>query len=425
MEHGLEGLLEKCQILAHGQIFLPVMNTDVLLSLPDKPVPLHVHAVILADVLGVVVVGFTAADEAIFVLVVNVSEALAFWLRKAVLVHLADGTFIDFTPGLADVFVPELVQIGCRFIDTPIDRRGMNPLHDGKLFRQYRAILREIKPDLVLTYTIKPNIYGGLACRMAHIPYAVNITGLGSTIENGGWLKKFVLALYRPALKGARVVFFENAGNRDTLAATGVVPKGRDVVLHGAGVNLEDYPCQPYPQEGPVRFLFVGRVMHEKGVDELFAAAKRMKQQYGEQVEFHMVGSFEEAYKPVMDPLEQAGVVRYHGYQSDMKPFYAMADCVVLPSYHEGMSNVLLEAAASGRPLITSDIPGCREAVENGVSGYLCPARDAGALYETMRRFAALPVEQRSQMGRCGRERMEQQFSKTAVVAETIKHLEI
>ena len=320
----------------------------------------------------------------------------------------------------------ELNGLADRVIELPIDRRGMNPLHDGKLFRQYRAILGEIKPDLVLTYTIKPNIYGGLACRMAHIPYAVNITGLGSAIENGGWLKNFVLALYRPALKGARVVFFENAGNRDTLAATGVVPKGRDVVLHGAGVNLEDYPCQPYPQEGPVRFLFVGRVMHEKGVDELFAAAKRMKQQYGEQVEFHMVGSFEEAYKPVMDQLEQAGVVKYHGYQSDMKPFYAMAGCVVLPSYHEGMSNVLLEAAASGRPLITSDIPGCREAVENGVSGYLCPAKDADALYEAMRRFAALSVEQRSQMGRCGRERMEQQFSKTAVVVtETIKHLEI
>ena len=319
----------------------------------------------------------------------------------------------------------ELNGLADRVIELPIDRRGMNPLHDGKLFSQYRAILKEIKPDLVLTYTIKPNIYGGLACRMAHIPYAVNITGLGSAIENGGWLKKFVLALYRPALKGARVVFFENAGNRDTLAATGVVPKGRDVVLHGAGVNLEDYPCQPYPQAGPVRFLFVGRVMHEKGVDELFAAAKRMKQQYGEQVEFHMVGSFEEAYKPVMDQLEQAGVVKYHGYQSDMKPFYAMTSCVVLPSYHEGMSNVLLEAAASGRPLITSDIPGCREAVENGVSGYLCPAKDADALYEAMRRFGALPVEQRSQMGRRGRERMEQQFSKTAVVAETIKHLEI
>ena len=160
-------------------------------------------------------------------------------------------------------------------------------------------------------------------------------------------------------------------------------------------------------------------------LDELFAAAKRMKQEYGDGVEFHIVGSFEEGYKPFMDELEKAGVVKYHGYQSDMKRFYAMASCVVLPSYHEGMSNVLLEAAASGRPLITSDIPGCREAVEDGNSGYLCPAKDANALYGAMQRVMELSVEQRSEMGCRGRERMEQQFSKTAVVTETIKHLEI
>lgn len=319
----------------------------------------------------------------------------------------------------------ELHKLVDEVIELPVDRRGMNPIHDSKLFRQYRAMLKEVKPDLVLTYTIKPNIYGGLACRMAHIPYAVNITGLGSAIENGGWLKKFVLALYKPALKGARVVFFENAGNRDTLAATGVVPKGRDVVLSGAGVNLEDYPYQPYPQERAVRFLFVGRVMREKGVDELFAAAKRMKQEYGNGVEFHIVGSFEEEYKPLMDKLEQAGVVKYHGYQPDMKRFYAMASCVVLPSYHEGMSNVLLEGAATGRALITSDIPGCREAVEDGVSGYLCLTKDADALCDAMRRFAELPENRQAEMGRRGRTRMEQKFSKTAVVAETIKHLEI
>ena len=319
----------------------------------------------------------------------------------------------------------ELCELADRVIELPVDRRGMNPVRDAKLFRQYSAMLKKVSPDLVLTYTIKPNIYGGLACRMARIPYAVNITGLGSAIENGGWLRRFVLALYKPALKGARVVFFENAGNRDTLVSAGVVPEGRDVVLNGAGVNLEDYPYQPYPQEGPVRFLFVGRVMHEKGVDELFAAAKRMKQEFGDGVEFHIVGSFEEAYKPVMDELEQSGVVRYHGYQPDMKPFYAMASCVVLPSYHEGMSNVLLEAAASGRPLITSNIPGCREAVEDGVSGYLCPAKDADALYAAMRRFASLPQVEQAELGRRGRERMEQRFSKAAVVAETIKHLEI
>lgn len=322
-------------------------------------------------------------------------------------------------------FVPELVDLGCRFIDTPVDRRGMNPLRDAKLFRRYRSILREVKPNLVLTYTIKPNIYGGIACRMAKIPYAVNITGLGSAIENGGWLKRFVLALYRPALKRAKVVFFENSGNRDTMAGAGVVPRERDAVLHGAGVNLEDYPIQPYPQDGPVRFLFVGRVMHEKGVDEFFEAAKGMKQTYGAQVEFHIVGSFEEGYKPVMDQLEQEGVVQYHGHQSDMKRFYGMASCVVLPSYHEGMSNVLLEAAASGRPLITTDVPGCCEAVENGVSGYLCPPKDAKRLYDAMCRMTEMNADQRQSMGLAGRERMKAMFSKTVVVAETLRYLGI
>ena len=319
----------------------------------------------------------------------------------------------------------DLCAIADRVIALPIDRRGMNPLRDGKLFRQYRALLREVRPDLVLTYTIKPNIYGGLACRMARVPYAVNITGLGSAIENGGWVRRLVLGLYKPALKGARVVFFENAGNRDALTATGVVPQGRDVVLHGAGVNLTDFPYAPYPKTEPVRFLFVGRVMREKGVDELFAAARRLKETFGGRVEIAVAGSFEESYKPQMDELAQAGILTYLGYRSDMKAVYAGAHCVVLPSYHEGMSNVLLEAAATGRPLITSDVPGCREAVEPGVSGMLCPARDAGALYEAMKRMAELSAQEREEMGRRGRERMEQSFGKERVVEETIRHLGI
>lgn len=320
-------------------------------------------------------------------------------------------------------FVPNMIKLGCHFADTPIDRRGMNPLRDLSLFHRYGTILRKIKPDLVLTYTIKPNIYGGIACRIARIPYAVNITGLGSAIENGGWLKKFVLALYKPALKSAKVVFFENSGNRDILVACGVVPDGKDVVLNGAGVNLDDYPYQPYPNDGTVKFLFVGRVMHEKGVNEFFCAAKRMKQKYGNTVEFHIVGSFEEAYKPLIDALERNGIVKYHGYQSDMKPFYAKASCVVLPSYHEGMSNVLLEAAASGRPIITSDIPGCREAVENGVSGYLCKPKDADELYSAMEKMAVLSCEARADMGKTGRDLISRKFDKKTVVNETIERL--
>lgn len=317
----------------------------------------------------------------------------------------------------------ELGKLADYVIETPIDRRGMNPFRDISLFCRYRALLGEVKPDLVITYTVKPNIYGGLACRILHIPYAANITGLGSSVENGGLLKKFVLFLYRIALRDAKTVFFENSSNRDTLAAEGAVLQGRDVVLNGAGVNLDDYPYAEYPSDGCVRFLFVGRVMHEKGIDELFAAAETMKKEYGERAEFHIVGSFEEAYKPVMDALEARGIVKYHGYRSDVKKFYAMSDCVVLPSYHEGMSNVLLEAAASGRPVITSNIPGCREAAENGVSGFLCEPKSTDKLREAMEEFMLLSAEEREQMGREGRRRMENRFSKKAVVAQTIRSL--
>lgn len=319
----------------------------------------------------------------------------------------------------------ELCSIVDKAIELPLDRRGMNPIHDFSLFCKYRQILREIKPKLVITYTIKPNVYGGIACRMAHIPYAVNITGLGSAIENGGLLRKFILMLYKISLKGVRVVFFENAANRDALVNAGVVPQGRDVVLNGAGVNLNDYPYQEYPNDGTVRFLFVGRIMKEKGVDEFFVAAERMKKKYGKRVEFRMAGMFEEAYKQKIDELASDGVIDYLGYQADMKSLYGAASCVVLPSYHEGMSNVLLEAAATGRPLITSDIPGCREAVDDGVSGYICPAKDADALYDTMQCFVELPESWRAEMGCRGREQMEKRFSKDAVVAETMKWLGI
>lgn len=304
----------------------------------------------------------------------------------------------------------ELCSIVDKAIELPLDRRGMNPIHDFSLFCKYRQILREIKPKLVITYTIKPNVYGGIACRMAHIPYAVNITGLGSAIENGGLLRKFILMLYKVSLKGARVVFFENAANRDALVNAGVVPQGRNVVLNGAGVNLNDYPYQEYPNDGTVRFLFVGRIMKEKGVDEFFVAAERMKKKYGKRVEFRMAGMFEEAYKQKIDELVNDGIIEYLGYQADMKSLYGAASCVVLPSYHEGMSNVLLEAAATGRPLITSDVPGCREAVEDGVSGYICPAKDADALYDAMQRFVELPESWRAEMGRRGRERMEKRY---------------
>lgn len=319
--------------------------------------------------------------------------------------------------------IPELEKLGCKFVDTALERRGMNPVRDLSLYRQYRKILKETKPDLVISYTIKPNIYGGLACRMAKIPFAANITGLGSAIEGGGFLQKLIYTMYRTGLAKAKVVFFENEGNRDVLVHAAVVKKEKTQVLHGAGIDTQEYPMRPYPQEGAVHFLFVGRIMREKGVDELFEAAKRLKREYGDAMVLDVVGMFEESYQQQIEQLQNDGIIVFHGFQQDVLPFYEKAHCIVLPSYHEGMSNVLLEAASCGRPLITSSIHGCMEAVEDGVSGFLCEPKKAEPLYGAMKRFMELPPEEKARFGLAGRERMVALFDKKQVVAETMKGL--
>ncbi|MBR4961853.1 MAG: glycosyltransferase family 4 protein [Clostridia bacterium] len=345
--------------------------------------------------------------------------------RKALLEELIrSGNEVYISLPYGDL-VPELEKLGCKFVDTVLERRGMNPLKDMHLYRQYRKMLKSVKPDLVITYTIKPNIYGGFACRLAKIPCAVNITGLGSAVEGGGLLQKLVFAMYRTGIQKAETVFFENEGNRDVLLHAGVVKKEKTCVLHGAGIDTDEYACAPYPMEEPLRFLFVGRIMQEKGVDELFAAVHRLKAEYGDRVVCEMVGMFEESYQVRIEKLVKDGVIRFHGYQQNVKLFYANAHCVVLPSWHEGMSNVLLEGAATGRPLITSDVHGCMEAVEDGISGYLCHVKDAESLYQAMKRFCELSYEERKNMGLAGRKRMEELFDKKQVVKETIIRINI
>lgn len=319
--------------------------------------------------------------------------------------------------------VRPLEEMGCRFLDTPLDRRGINPVKDLGLLCRYWKLLRQEKPDLVITYTIKPNIYGGLVSRLLGIPYAVNITGLGTAFQNPGLLRSLVTFLYKIALKKAKVVFFENAGNRQVLLDAKIVPEEKTCLLSGAGVNLEHYTYTPYPEEETTRFLFVGRVMREKGVDELFSAMERLSAE-GENCTLDILGGYEEDYEATIRRHEAAGWLRYHGYVKDVRPYIEKAHCFVLPSYHEGMANTNLECAAMGRPVITSGIPGCREAVIPGESGLLCKPQDAHSLYETMKRFLSLPRETRVRMGVQGRTHMEAVFDKKKVVADTLKELE-
>lgn len=315
--------------------------------------------------------------------------------------------------------IPFFKQIGCTFIDTPVDRRGINPKTDFALFQRYRKMMKEVNPDLVITYTIKPNIYGGIASRLAKKQYAVNITGLGTAFEKAGLIRAVVVNLYKYALKRAKVVFFENSGDRDELLSFGCCNKEKTVVLNGAGVNTETYAYQPYPHNDIVKFLFVGRVMKEKGIDELFEAMKRLVSE-GEKCFLDVVGPFEEDYKDKLEQYEKAGWLKYHGYQENVIPFIAACDCFVLPSYHEGMANTNLECASCGRPIITSNIPGCKEAVMEG-SGLLCEPKSADSLYEAMKKM--INADNRVEMGKTGRKLMKDKFDKRQVVSETLKYI--
>ena len=320
--------------------------------------------------------------------------------------------------------VEPLKAMGCQFIDTPLERRGMNPFKDGKLFLTYLKLFRQVKPDLVITYTIKPNVYGGFAARINRIPYAVNITGLGTAFQSRGMLRKVVTQMYKLGCKKAKVVFFENAENRKIFLDEHIVREQQTCLLNGAGVNLEHYSVAEYPTGDETKFLFIGRVMQEKGVDELFSAMRKLVAE-GYSCSLDVVGMYEEDYKEVIAQGETEGWLHFHGYQKDVRPFIANCHCFVLPSWHEGMANTNLECAASGRPVITSNIHGCLEAVEDGVTGFLCEKQNAESLYQVMKNFCELTYEERENMGREGRKRMEAVFDKRKVVEETIRHLSI
>ena len=314
--------------------------------------------------------------------------------------------------------------MGLRCINTDVDRRGINPKTDGKLFLTYRNLLKTERPDMVLTYSIKPNIYAGLACSMLGIPYCANVQGLGTAFQRKG-LAQFVTALYRTALKKAKVVFFENEGNAQEFIERKILPREKITVLPGAGINLERYPLMAYPENDRMHFLFLSRIMKEKGIDELFAAMRRLHAELGNQVVLDLVGFFDDDYEAQVNQLVADGIAVFHGFQTEPTPYYAAADCVVLPSYHEGMSNVLLEAAAIGRPVITSNIHGCMEAVSDGETGLLCNAKDTDTLYEQMLKMSRLSAAQRCEMGLAGRKKMEAEFDKDAVVQATIDALNI
>lgn len=313
-------------------------------------------------------------------------------------------------------------ELGCEVIDVPVDRRGMNPVTDARQFLRYRKILKELKPMQVLTYTIKPNIYGGMACRTLKIPYICTVTGLGKAIEEGGLMRTVLLYMYKIALKKVGKVFFQNEANQAVFAEKNIGQK-RYGLVKGSGVNLDDFSIQTFPAETePVRFIWVARIAKMKGIDVFLDAAENIKKKYAS-VEFQVLGFLEEDYKEKITRYAERKIIDYQGMQQNVIPYLAKSQCLILPSEAEGMSNACLEAAAVGRALIASDIPGCRECLEDNVTGYLIKPGDGENLTEKIEKFITLPYNERKRMGELGRKKMEEEFSRELVVDAYMKEL--
>ncbi|MCD7726083.1 MAG: glycosyltransferase family 4 protein [Clostridiales bacterium] len=313
----------------------------------------------------------------------------------------------------------ELEAEGCGIIKTAINRRGINPIEDLKLYRAYSKMMKEVQPDLVVTYTIKPNIYGGLAAGRHKIPYMATITGLGGAFDKTGLLLRVIVAMYRAGLRKAACVFFQNQENRSIFQDFGITAQKSRMVM-GSGVNLDRHRYEEYPAGRETHFLFVGRVMKERGILEFIEAAKRL---HSDQVFFDIMGYCDEDYQGLLDRLEGQGVLRQIGFHTEVHEYLAAASAIVVASFHEGMSNALIEGAATGRPVIASNISGCLEAFEEGVTGFGFTPGHSEELIRAMEQFLALPMESRAAMGQRGREKMEREFDRKLVTGEYMEEV--
>ena len=333
-------------------------------------------------------------------------------LRREVLTTFVERGWQTFLLAQILGFEKEFEELGVNLIDLQIDRRGTNPLSDFKLLKGYIQILKQEKPDIVFTNNTKPNIYAGIACQFLKIQYVANITGLGTAVEIPGKLQYLSILLYKYGVKKASTLFFQNAENQSFFHQHKMVPQNaNEVLLPGSGVNLRTHPVLPWP-DGPIHFLYAARIMKEKGIDYFLAAAKKYA---CENIVFDICGQCDDP--KYIKLLETEPSINYFGLQKDLLPFYATCSCFLYPSYYpEGMSNVLLEAASCGRPVIAADRAGCRETVDNGESGFVVPIKNEKAVLAATEKIIQLSSDERRLMGLAGRRKMEREFDRNIVI---------
>lgn len=321
-----------------------------------------------------------------------------------------------------DDYAPRLAELGCRFVALPMDNKGTHPGRDLLLFLRFLNLLRRERPAVYLGYTIKPNVYGSLAAHALGIPVVNNIAGLGAVFIRDNWLTRLVRLLYKTALSRSHHVFFQNDEDMRQFVGHGLVEADKVSRLPGSGIDLDIFRYAPLSplEDRPFRFLLVARLLWDKGVGEYVEAARMVRQNYPA-ARFQLLG-FLDVKNPSavssaqMNEWVDEGVVEYLGVADDVKPHMAASDCVVLPSYREGVPRSLLEAAAMGRPIVTTDTVGCRDVVDHGLNGLLCRVADSGDLADKLMQMMEMSTEERSMMGREGRRKMEHQFDEKIVI---------
>jgi glycosyltransferase involved in cell wall biosynthesis len=318
-------------------------------------------------------------------------------------------------------------ELGVEHVPIRIERAGLNPFADFRLFRTYRSLLKRLRPAAFLGFTIKPNIYGSLAAKSLKIPAIPNVSGLGTAFIRGGALEVLVSRLYRAAFRSLETVFFQNPDDRALFVGRGIVTPAQAKLIPGSGIDLKQFVPAPLPA-GPVVFLLIARLLGDKGIREYVSAARELRGQFAD-VWFQLLGLLDEENPAAIlrHELEHwiaDGAIEYLGGADDVRPCIARASVIVLPSYREGMPRSLLEAAAMGRPLIATDVPGCRQLVVDGRTGFLCAVRDSTSLADTMRRMMQTSHHERAAMGQAARAKVENEFAEGLVIRAYLEALE-
>ena len=364
--------------------------------------------------------------------------------RRVVLVANSTWNIVNFREGLIGavreagyepvVIAPDdpgakdrMAALGAERYEVRLDRGGLNPFADLRLLLSYRKLLGELRPAALLGFTIKPNIYGTLAAKSLKIPAIPNVSGLGTAFIGGGPLERIVAGLYRVAFRGLRSVFFQNPDDQALFIERRIIRADQAKLIPGSGIDLDRYRPVPIP-DGPFTFLLIARLLGDKGVREYVAAAKLLLPQVPG-VRFQLLGPLDEQNRTAiaraeLDEWVADGSIEYLGPAEDIRPAIAQASAVVLPSYREGMPRSLLEAAAMGRPLVATDVPGCRHLVDEGVTGFLCEAKNAASLANALQKMIHASPAERQAMGETARKRVQAEFSESLVIRAYLDALE-